>query len=103
MIEDLTRKAQAAQGKKEIQDLVKSIGSFLTTDPSNSDLLLIRAELYIKLQLFGQAINDFENVLVQKPDDKSITIRIEQLKTILKYNNTDIYASPNTHFDPWLD
>lgn len=99
----LTRKAKETQGDKDIETLINETGNLLKTEPENLRLLHLRAELSIKLQKFGQAINDYNSILSVDKDDRTATAQIEQLQTILKYNNTDIYANPNTNFDPWLD
>jgi len=102
-INKLTEKAKEAQGDKDIETLFVETGNLLKIEPENLRLLHLRAQLSVKLQKFGQAINDYKSILAVNKDDHTATAQIEQLQTILKYNNTDIYANPNTNFDPWLD
>jgi chemotaxis signal transduction protein len=75
----------------------------LQIDPVNIRLLEARATLHTKLQLFGQAINDYRMILMADPNNKKAGVQIEQLTTILRFRNTDIFESPNTTFDPWLE
>ena len=102
-ISELSKAVNEVSGNYDIKKLFDEVDHLLKTDPRHLDLLRLRAELNIKLQIFGSAINDFNAVLAITPDDQAAKARIDQLQSILKYNNTDIYANPNTHFDPWLD
>jgi predicted Zn-dependent protease len=91
------------KNNQEIQFGIEKLSGLLKADPASIPLLEERAELYIKLQQFGLAINDFRAILSIDNSNKKAEIRIEQLQTILKYQNTDIFENPNTNFDPWLD
>lgn len=66
-------------------------------------LLMERADLFIKTAQPAKAINDYYQILKLDSKHEYAKNKIEYLKTILRYNNTDIYASPNTNFDPWLE
>ena len=100
---DLIRKAKEANGDESISEAVADIGNALKDDPLNIPLLETRAVLNTKLQLFGQAINDYRMMLQVDPNNKQAAVQIEQLTTILRFNNTDIFENPNTTFDPWLE
>ena len=89
--------------KSDVEEVLKETEEHLAKDQENISLLHIRARIHIKLQNFGLAINDFKKILEIDDNDKIATLQIEQLKIILKYNNLDVYANPNTNFDPWLD
>ena len=102
-INTLTRKVKEARGDKDIETLLDKTDRLLNKDSGNLKLLRLRAELNIKLQKFGLAINDYKAILLIDKHDHTAAAQIEQLQTILKFNNTDIYANPNTNFDPWLD
>jgi len=67
------------------------------------NLLYDRAKIYIQLGKNAYAINDYNRIIKIDNNQQYAKSQVEFLKTILKYNNTDIYASPNTNFDPWLD
>ena len=99
----LIGKAEGIQGDEEIDELLSGINKYLKENPGHSGLLQTRAELYTKQQKFGLAINDYKTILSHDNSNKKAAIQIEQLQTILKYQNTDIFESPNTNFDPWLD
>ena len=95
----LIEKAEKVNGKGQISDLIKMITNELEKDPRDAGL----AELNTKLQLLGEAMNDYRMILQHDPDNKKAAVRIEQLSTILRFRNTDIFEHPNTNFDPWLE
>lgn len=86
-------------GLTEIEKLNKQIEE----QPDNSELYYYRADLYFQQNILGKAINDYRKVLELEPEHKVAKGKVELLSTILRYNNTDIYASPNTDMDPWLE
>jgi len=91
------------KNNEEIHNRIKALSGLLNNDSYNVQWLEERAELYTKLQQFGMAINDYKSILSKDEANTHAQIRIEQLQTILKYQNTDIFENPNTNFDPWLD
>lgn len=102
-IDQLLQKAAEVQGDEEIKSVLKDINEHLKTNTGNIELLFAKAELNTKLQNFGSAINDYRNILLVDHANSKARTRIDDLKTILKYQNTDIFENPNTNFDPWLD
>lgn len=102
-IDDLHKSIQHAIGEKEISSLLEKVSIIIKNEPVNINLLQARAELYKKQQKFGLAINDYRTILSIDKDNHQAQVQTEQLLTILKYQNTDIFESPNTNFDPWLD
>lgn len=99
----LFKSIQKAKGDKEITNLLDKVSIMLKNEPDKIGLLLARAELYKKLQKFGLAINDYQTILSLDENNQQAQVQTEQLLTILKYQNTDIFESPNTNFDPWLE
>ena len=69
----------------------------------NSQKLHLRAELFTKIQNQSKAINDYVAILKLNPEDKIAKVKLDMLRTIVKFTNTDIYANPNTNLDPWLE
>ena len=88
---------------KEILILIEKINKEIKASVVNISLLHSRAELYTKLQEHSKAINDYIAILRIDPNDKAAMIKLDMLQTIVKYTNTDIYASTNTNMDPWMD
>lgn len=102
-IRKVIRKIKEAKRGDQIQELFQEVNHLLKSNPTHLELLHNRAELNIKRQELGAAINDYRMIIAIDKNDKKASAQIEQLQTILKYNNTDIYANPNTNFDPWID
>ncbi len=100
---EIQNKASNCSNVDEMKSLLVACGAFLAKKPNDIDILLIRASLHQKLQSYGKAINDCQSILAIDPDHQLARVQKESLHSILHYNNTDIYASPNTNFDPWLD
>lgn len=88
---------------KEIPILIEKINKEIKTSVNKIPLLHSRAELYTKIQDHSKAINDYIAILKIDPNDKKALVKLDMLQTIVKYTNTDIYASTNTNMDPWMD
>jgi len=88
---------------KEILSQIDKIKKEIVDSKDTIELLHKRAELYTKVQERSKAINDYIAILKLNPSDKEAKVKLDMLKTITKYVNTDIYASTNTNMDPWLE
>lgn len=90
---------------KSSEDLNNLIGELdvLINKYPKIELFYKRAELLIKLGENAKAINDYNQIIKLDSNQQLAKSQIEYLSTILRFNNTDIYASPNTNFDPWLE
>ncbi len=93
------KETQVDTNERTLEELNKQ----LEQTPGNVELLKKRAALFYKTGNYGAAINDYQKVLIVEPQNKSVKTHIEMIQTILRFTNTDIYASPNTNFDPWLE
>jgi len=89
--------------KKEILVLINKIDKEIQNVDNKQSLLHSRAQLYTKIQEHSKAINDYIAILKADPTDKEAQVNLEMLQTIVKFVNTDIYASTNTNMDPWMD
>jgi hypothetical protein len=92
------REKEQQKLKKEIEEI-----NILINDNPQVDLFYKRAQFYIQLGENAAAVNDYGAILRLDATQHYAKTQIDFLKTILRYNNTDIYASPNTNFDPWLE
>ncbi|RLD91386.1 MAG: hypothetical protein DRJ09_01365 [Bacteroidetes bacterium] len=101
-VSEIIHEVESTEDKKKLERLLTEINTRLN-NKVDVDLLLCRAGILTKFQQYGMAINDYSKVLEIDPDSKHATTQIDLLKTILRYTNTDIYASPNTNMDPWLE
>ncbi len=93
------KETRSDKNERTLEELSKQ----LEQTPGNVTLLKKRAALFYKTGNYGAAINDYQKVLVAEPQNKTVETHIEMIQTILRFANTDIYASPNTNFDPWLE
>lgn len=84
------------------QEQLNKLNELISKRP-DIDLLLERAKLLMSLGENAKAINDYYHILRIDNKHEFAKSKIEYLKTILRYTNTDIYASPNTNLDPWLE
>ena len=100
---ELLKKAAKVTEDQQILQIVGQLSKLISVSPADMELLYARADLYEKLQKWGDAINDYLQIISINKNDQKAKTRAEMLRTILRYNNTDIYASPNTNYDPWLE
>jgi len=91
------------EGEENILKAVKKLNEAIKAQPGNGELYFMRAELFYKLNRYGDAINDYNKVVELNPENKEAAGKIDLIHTILRYHNTDIYANPNTNMDPWLE
>lgn len=82
---------------------LKKLEQRIAENPKDWNLYADRAKVYFQQNDLARALNDYEKVLSLDPEHKTAPVKIEMIRTILRYNNTDIYASPNTDMDPWLE
>ena len=99
----ILQKIDRVRGQKDVEALFEKVDRMLAGAAKDTELLHARARLYVMMQKYGAAINDYNSILSIDKNDKAAEAQIGQLKTILRFSNTDIYASPNTNFDPWMD
>lgn len=88
---------------KEILKQIEKISKEIQDADNKLSLLNSRAQLYTKIQEHSKAINDYIAILKLNPTDKIAQVKLDMLKTIVKFVNTDIYASTNTNMDPWME
>lgn len=87
---------------EDIKLAIKKISELIYLEP-NIELFYERAQLFIKDSQNAKAINDYNQIIKLDSNQHLAKSQIEYLTTILRFNNIDIYASPNTNFDPWLE
>ena len=88
---------------KEITIRINEISKSLKDNPGDIDLLCERAGLFTKIQQNPDAINDYLRILAIDKNHQKAQVKLEMLRTITRYVNTDIYANTNTNMDPWLE
>jgi thioredoxin-like negative regulator of GroEL len=80
-------------------DLLKQTSDL---EPSNIEIKLKLADLYFKTNQLPLALNQYILILELEPTNESYQIQYQTIKDIVSLGQLDIYASPNTHLDPWL-
>ena len=101
--ERILEQVSAATEEPQVLKILEQVNGLLSVSPADTELLHARGHLYEKLQKWSEAINDYLQILSIDKNDNKAQARTEMLKTILRYNNTDIYSSPNTNYDPWFE
>ncbi len=101
--EKVLKAAREVRTEEETAAALEAITDLMDQLPGQEDIYFARAELFYKLNRYGEAINDYRRVLEINPENREAEGKIDILKTILRFNNTDIYANPNTDMDPWLE
>ncbi len=101
--EKLLKKLQGMAGEENILKAVKMLNEAIEAQPEDEELYFMRADFFYKINRYGDAINDYNRVVKLNPGNKEAAGKIDLIHTILRYNNTDIYANPNTNMDPWLE
>ena len=99
----IIEQAGDASGEDQITQVIHQLNLLISDSSTDTGLLHTRAQLFEKQQQWGKAINDYLKILTINKNDKKAQVQSETLKTILKYNNMDIYSSPNTNNDPWFE
>ncbi len=100
---ELLNVSRQTSGDENLKRLISDVDRLLGKEAKDIELLFLRASLHQRIQLLGKAINDYQRILTLEPENQKAKVQRDSLQSILHYNNTDIYASPNTNFDPWLD
>ena len=95
----MLKQLQGIEGEENILKAVKMLDETIKAQPGDEELYFMRAEFFYKLNRYGDAINDYNKVVEINPENKEAAGKIDIIKTILRYNNTDIYASPNTNME----
>lgn len=57
----------------------------------------------ISKQEYGKALNYLHNIRINSPEKKEVDALIEQINTILRFINRDVFASTNLDMDPWFE
>lgn len=94
---------QNSDKQEVLNTALEELNQLITEKPDNAGLYFARAELFFSKNDLGKASNDYRKVLELDPKNKEASGKIEYIQTILRYQNTDIYANPNTNLDPWLE
>ena len=98
-----TDNSQNTENKEVSITTLENLNKLIADKPDDADLYFSRAELLFSMNDLGKASNDYRKVLELEPKHREALGKIEFIQTILRYQNTDIYANPNTDMDPWFE
>ena len=90
-VESLLKKGQFEQAKEKANEI---------KDPLSFGKLGYLFKHYAR---WADAINFFNKVLKENPENKAIQQEITFLMEILKQEQLDIFASTNLNKDPWME
>lgn len=93
-IEDYIEKRELTKALDKIAETKSNLGT-------NTSLLYLEANCYELKELFGKAINVYNEILTLDANEEIAEVKKEQIQTILNFTNIDIYANPNLNLDPW--
>ena len=88
---------------EEVINKIELLKNKLDLDSSNIIVLVELAKLYLKMDLHSDAINYLNKAIEIDSNNKKVLVLKEQIITIIKFKNDDIYANTNLSHDPWLD
>lgn len=98
---DLYSRIDAMRTENQIRNSIADITEKLRNNPGDTVMLFERATLWEQIGEIGHAVNDLIEILKTDPENFRAKNRINYLKTILKFQNIDIFSDTNTHHDPW--
>ena len=84
--------------KDKLTDIINSndcnnslitLSEHITQNPTDDNAYYLRGNIYRKMNLFGDALNDYHKALELNPQSPA-SVAIEILNDILEYRNTDL-------------
>lgn len=85
----------------ENPELVLAELNLLLKDKLDKDFLLLRSQLYQKMNRLTDALNDCIDFLDHFGHNEKVFQRKLYLENIIKMSQLDVYACTNLHIDPW--
>ena len=88
---------------QEFTKAIEVLTDLINKNIETVNCLFWRGDVYFLKQEYSKALNDYNKVLKNDPENKSLKSKVEMIKDILKFQSLDIYSSTNLNLDPWLD
>ena len=88
---DLLNDAKLLFGQNELLDSLEKVNLIVLNDKVNIEALMLRGRIQYKLQLWGDAMNDYYSVLELDPENLEAKSGIEMAKSILGYFTPDMF------------
>jgi len=100
---DLEKEIKEDIKNNEFEKALNKLNKGIDSNAENSEILILRGDLFYTQQKFSNALNDYNKVLKIEKENKLILAKVEMIKQILKFEAIDIFESTNLNNDPWLD
>ncbi|MFP4046221.1 MAG: tetratricopeptide repeat protein [Bacteroidales bacterium] len=100
---DILVKAEQFVEEEKFDDAIELLNTFLANNSEDMDILLKKAFLLKQMQKFSDALNTLKKVFDNDPENAEALKLHTMIMDILRFQQTDIYASTNLSNDPWLD
>ena len=68
---------------------IAELSEYITLNPMDDNAYYLRGNIYRKMEMFGNALNDYRKAVELNPQSLAV-IAIEILNEILEYRNTDL-------------
>jgi hypothetical protein len=91
MMNDLLNDAKLLFGQNELLGSLEKVNLIVLNDKVNIEALMLRGRIQYKLQLWGDAMNDYYSVLELDPENLEAKSGIEMAKSILGYFTPDMF------------
>ena len=73
----------------DLNNLLVTLSEHIVQNPTDDNAYYLRGNIYRKMNLFGDALNDYHKALELNPQSPAI-VAIEILNDILEYRNMDL-------------
>jgi len=75
----------------ESNKALEVLNELISRDNQDTKLQLLRGRIYYKMQRWGDAMNDYSNVLELDPENQDAKTGLEMAKSILGYFTPDMF------------
>lgn len=83
--------AQELFNQNELERSLELLDRVLENDVREPNALLLRGKVYYRMQRWGEAMNDFAEVIELQPENQDATTGIEMARSILGYFTPDMF------------
>lgn len=83
--------AFAMFGNNRLDEALLAVNQWIAYDRSNLPGYLLRARIYSRMQNWGNAMNDYMQVLEMEPENQEAKAGLEMVSSILTYFTPDMF------------
>ena len=96
-INDLIKNRKYDQALKKIDDELNE------KELNSEKMLLLKAQVYLKLQQLNEAVNVYRSVLERDSNHKEAKEGMQYCLKIMEFKNRDRFEDTNLSMDPWFE